>query len=271
MTNFTLTGFADEISPEPAEQIAVLKETGVGYLELRGVDGKNVLDLTGAEAEGFRRDLQRAGLQISAIGSPIGKVEIRSDLEAHFARFQIAVERAAQFATSNIRLFSFYHEGQPPDQCRDDIMALLQRMTDYAARAGCTLLHENESRIYGDTAERCLDLMQTIDHPAFRAIFDPSNFVQCRVDTRRAWHQLCGYVDYFHIKDSLAATGKVVPAGYGDGHVAWVLEQALARGFSGFLSLEPHLAADDPVHGGSGPERFAKAVDALRRVLADLA
>ncbi|NKB66260.1 MAG: TIM barrel protein [Candidatus Latescibacteria bacterium] len=270
MTNFTLTGFADEISPDPNEQIAVLKETGVGHIELRGIDGKNVLDLSPAEAEAFRRDLQRAGIGVSAIGSPIGKVQIRSDLEAHFARFQVAVERAAHFATPNIRLFSFYYEGEEPAAVRGEIIALLRRMAEYAAAAGCTLLHENESRIYGDTTERCLDLLGSIDHPAFRGIFDPSNFVQCGVDTRQAWHELAGYVDYFHIKDSLAATRKVVPAGYGDGHVAWILGQALERGFSGFLSLEPHLAADDPVHGGSGAERFAKAVDALRQVLAGL-
>ena len=71
-------------------------------------------------------------------------------------------------------------------------------------------------------------------------------------------------------KDGLAGSGKVVPAGRGDGNLEWILGQAINRGFRGFLSLEPHLKVDDPVYGGSGAERFARAVAALRQVLGRL-
>ena len=72
---------------------------------------------------------------------------------------------------------------------------------------------------------------------------------------------------WFHIKDKVADSGRVVPAGHGDGEVEAVLADALDRGFSGFLSIEPHLKADDPDFGGTGAERFAIAAAALRRVL----
>ena len=78
---------------------------------------------------------------------------------------------------------------------------------------------------------------------------------------------LVEHVAYFHIKDAVAATGRVVPAGHGDGALEQILRAAVERGFSGFASIEPHLKADDPDFGGSGAERFATAVAALRSLL----
>jgi sugar phosphate isomerase/epimerase len=271
MANFLLSGFADEIAPDRHQQIATLKETGVGYLELRGIDGKGVLDLSAAEIDVLRSELDEAGIKVSAIGSPIGKVAIRSDLEEHFERFKVAVERAVQFDTPNIRVFSFYYKDEEPAACRDAVLAQFERMVSYSADNGCTLLHENEKGIYGDVPERCLDLVQSVDHANLRLIFDPANFIQCGVRAKdEAWPLLASHVVYFHIKDVEAVSGRVVPAGCGDAGVEEILRQAAGAGFVGFLSLEPHLKADDVDYGGSGVERFVIAVGALRGVLGRL-
>lgn len=263
-----LSGFADEIGADADEQIATLQETGVRHLELRGVGGKSVLDLTAAEVASFKGQLATAGIGVSSIGSPIGKVQIRADLEEHFARFEIALARAREFGAPYVRVFSFYHEGEEPEGCRDEVLAFFARMVERAAAEGLVLLHENESGIYGDVPERCADLFESIDSPHLRAAFDPANFVHCGVNPlTEAWPLLDTYTDYFHIKDKVADSGRVVPAGRGDGGVPEILAQAVGRGFAGFLSIEPHLKADDPEYGGSGPERFAKAVDGLRQVL----
>jgi len=264
-----LSGFGDEIAAAPDEQIAVLQANQVRYVELRGVGGKGVLDLSPEEVRAFRADLDAAGIAVSAIGSPIGKVSIRSDLDEHYRRFKVAVERARQFGTRYVRLFSFYHGEETAEAAREAVIDQLKRMVRHAEQAGIILLHENESGIYGDVPERCLDLLQAVRSPHFRATFDPANFIQCGVSSMvQAWELLEPHVEYFHIKDAMAATGGVVPAGYGDGELDQVLTKAREAGFSGFLSLEPHLKADDPVHGGDGAERFGKAVSALRAVLA---
>lgn len=268
MSSVKLTGFADEIDADPQVQIKVLLETGVKFLELRGVGGKGVLDLDAGEVQAFKCDLDAAGIGVSAIGSPIGKVQVRSDLDAHFARFEIALERARQFETNYVRIFSFYYEDEEATSCREQIMGMFRRMVDAAAAAGLTLLHENESHIYGDVPTRCVDLLETMNSPVLRAAFDPANFIQVGVDPLNdAWPRLASYSDYFHIKDALSSSRQVVPAGYGDGGIEEILRQAIASGFDGFLSLEPHLKEGDPLHGGTGPERFAKAVTALRTVL----
>lgn len=271
MPALQLSGFADEISADPQEQLDTLKRNQIRHMELRGVWNTNVLDLSTSRIQQLRRMLDDAGVGVSAIGSPIGKVSIRSDLDTHFSRFQVAVERAHEFGTRYIRIFSFYHRDESAEQCRDAVIAQLARMTGYAAAEGVILLHENEKGIYGDVPERCRELMLAVDDPHLRTVFDPANFIQCGVDpARQAWPALSEYVAYFHIKDALAEQKRVVPAGQGDGEVEWILGQAVGSGFSGFLSLEPHLKADDPAYGGDGSHRFDTAANALREVLARL-
>lgn len=269
MPQVWLTGFADEIDPDPQLQIECLQDNGVAHIELRGAGGKNVLDLDGAETDSLRVALRQAGIAVSSIGSPIGKVDIDSDLEAHFGRFRLALERAAQFDAPFVRVFSFYHRGQEASACRDRVLEQMRRMAETAAAADRVLLHENEKGIYGESPDRCADLIESVGSPYLRAAFDPANFVQAGFDTRRAWERLEGHVVYFHVKDAVSASGRVVPAGVGDGHWLWLIERALEAGFEGFCSLEPHLKADDPEYGGDGAMRFGFAVTALRRLLTE--
>ncbi|MDA0337128.1 MAG: TIM barrel protein [bacterium] len=237
-----VTGFADEIASDTGEQIAGLQAAGVTHIEVRGVNGTNVLDLSD----------DAAGIAASCIGSPIGKVQIRADLDEHFQHFQVALRRADQFGCHLVRLFSFYHEGEEPAAVRDLVVAQLQRMTAAAAAANMTLLHENERDIYGDTPERCLDLLAAVGDPHLQAAFDPGNFAALGVDTRAAWKLLADRVSYFHIKDA-----EVEP----------ILQAALACGYAGYLSVEPHLKENDPDYGGGGAERFMLATRALRAIL----
>ncbi len=39
------------------------------------------------------------------------------------------------------------------------------------------MVHENETHIYGDTAENCVDLAKTVNSPKLRLVYDPGNFV----------------------------------------------------------------------------------------------
>ena len=263
----SITGFADEIASAAGEQVAGLQVARVSHIEVRGVNGTNVLDLSDDEVDTFKGQLDEAGITVSCIGSPIGKVQIRVDLEEHFRRFQVALRRADQFDCRFVRLFSFYHEGEEADAIRERVVVQFRRMAAAAADAGVTLVHENEKDIYGNTPERCVDLLAAVDHPHLRAAFDPANFVQCGASPLQAWGLLAQHVVYFHIKDAIAESGRVVPSGLGDGQLEAILEAALDGGYSGFLSIEPHLKEDDPDYGGVGVERFTLATTALRAIL----
>jgi sugar phosphate isomerase/epimerase len=156
-------------------------------------------------------------------------------------------------------MFSFYippeHEASSH---RGDVMRRLRAMIDYARENDVVLLHENEKDIYGDNAERCLDLFETLGCEHFKCTFDFANFVQVGQDTLEAYQMLKHHIAYIHVKDALLADGRVVPAGEGDGHVEEILRKLDAEKFRGFLSLEPHLAIFDAYkgieRGGKEPE-----------------
>lgn len=262
-----LAGFADEISPDLDEQVRVCKEVGVRFFELRGVAGKGVLDLDAALRKEVLAKLKASGMGVACIGSPIGKVKISDPWAAHFDRFKVAVEMAEFFSAPLIRIFSYYPaKNEPFPKNRDEVMRRLQAQADYVKDHPVTLVHENEKDIYGEKGPECLDILKTINSPKLRCAFDFANFLQAGDDPQKNWELLKGYVAHIHIKDFNRQAKKVVPAGQGDGHVRAILEDAARMGYSGFLSLEPHLKVAGKNSGETGPELFKVAANALREI-----
>ncbi len=268
-----LSGFADEISADPREQLATLAAESISHLELRSAWSVNVADFTAAQLTAFRRALGQAGVRVSAIGSPIGKIAVQAPLGPELDRLRRIADIAAELGTPIVRVFSFFiPPGQPPGRHRQQVIDRMAALTAIASERGLVLAHENEKEIYGDTAERCHDLITAVDSPALRATFDAANFVQCGVRPfSQAYPLLRPYLIYLQVKDAVAATGEVVPAGQGDGQIRATLAALRDSGFEGFVSLEPHLAQAGRYGGFSGPEGFSRAAQALKAMLNDLA
>ena len=237
-----ISGFADEIDGSLDRQIEVLTELGQTYLELRSADEINVSDLTLEQAEKIKGKLQKAGIKVSSLGSPIGKIGIADDFEKHLKLLEHTLELAEVFDTAYIRMFSFYiPEGREAEAYTDEVLRRTEKMVSAAEKKKITLLHENEKGIYGDQAIRCRKLMNEFGGQSYQAVFDFANFVQCGQDTIEAYEMLRPYVKYIHIKDAMSKNGEVVLAGDGDGHVVELLNRFEKSGYEGFLSLEPHL------------------------------
>ena len=269
MSMFILSAFADEISPNLEEQIRVLLENDIHFLEFRGLENKSIIDYSPAEIRAVSARLREAGIGVSALGSPIGKISINDPFPPHLERFKKAIDTAVILGAPNIRMFSFFiPKGENPDSYRGAVMERWFAFRQAAEGSGLSLLHENEKEIFGDTPERCLDLLQTMDSPLIRATFDPANFIQCGVEPYpRAYEILKNYITYVHIKDA-RWDGVVVPAGEGEARLGRTLRSLHASGYQGFLSIEPHL--NDSLPGG-GPELFAIAANALKKLLVDFA
>lgn len=243
LENTTISGFADEINSDIKVQVRLLHELGIKFIELRSANGKNVAEFTLDEAKEIMLYLKENEIRVSAIGSPIGKIMITEEFEPHFETFKRVVELANVFETPYIRMFSFFiPKGENPAYYRDEVLRRLKYMVDYAKSHQVILLHENEKDIYADVADRCLELFKNLYGDHFKCTFDFANFVQCGQDTLKAYELLKPYIEYIHIKDAILETGEVVPAGEGDGNVAVILKDLDQNGYSGYLSLEPHLA-----------------------------
>lgn len=280
MSKFILSAFADEIDADLTTQMDVLDTHGIRYIEMRGVNGKNLTEYTLDDVKEIKKQLDKRGFKLSSVGSPIGKIKITDDFAPHLELFRHTMEIAKIMETRYIRMFSFYiPKNESPENYRDEVMDRWSRFVKAAEGTGLILLHENEKGIYGDTPERCLDLLKTMNGPNIKAVFDPANFVQCDVEVfPKAYELLKDYTVYMHIKDAVYSDHHVVPSGYGDGKVKEVLTSLYQSGFEGFLSLEPHLgsftgfAALEPSSPANkmpegGPKQFAIAVEALKKIL----
>jgi sugar phosphate isomerase/epimerase len=267
-----LSGFADEISPDPGEQLETLAAHSISHLELRSAWGTSVADLDDRQVATFRAALAAAGVRVSAIGSPIGKIDISAPLAPELDRMRRVSDVAVELGTGLVRVFSFYvPPGQPAERFRQAVIDRMAVLAGIALDRGLMLAHENEKEIYGDIPERCADLIDAVGSPALRATFDAANFVQCGIAPHtRAYPLIRPHLVYLQVKDALAATGEVVPAGQGDGQVRETLSGLASSGFEGYVSLEPHLAVAGRHGGFSGPDGFARAASALKALLAEL-
>lgn len=264
---YKVSCFADEISPDLQEQIAVVKRNNIEYICLRSVWDKNVLDLNDDELDHVKRQLDKSDLKVSSIGSPIGKISIKDNFEGHMERFERAIKAALKMEAKYLRIFSFYMNREETDLYKSEVMERLGRMVRIAEKEDIILLHENEAGIFGETCENCLKLFKTIRNPHFKAAFDPSNFVVAGEDViHTSFPMLKEHIAYMHIKDSKRGSGEIVPVGMGDGHITEILEALRERSFL-FLTLEPHLAQAGSFRGFSGPELFEKAHQALLNIL----
>lgn len=284
MSEFILSAFSDEIDKDLKIQMDVLQEHNIKYIEMRGVNGRNIVEHTLDEVREIKRQLDQRGFKVSAVGSPIGKIKITDEFEPHLNLFKHTLEIAKILETKYIRMFSFFiPEGENPNKHREEVLLRWNSFIEAAKGTGIILLHENEKDIYGDTAERCFDLLKSLNCDYVKGIFDFANFVQCNeVNYPKAYELLKDYIVYVHVKDAVYSDGHVVPAGDGDGKIPEILSRLRDKEFEGFLSLEPHLgdfygfaalennATSITNNEKSGPIKFAVAAKALKKVLKDI-
>lgn len=266
-----LSAFADEISPNLNEQIAVLQREHIQHIDLRGVEGINVLDLSDEQVQHIKQTLDEQGIKVAAIASPLGKVPIDTPFESYLERVERAIALAHAFQAPFIRIFSFYPPASDPSQApeawRNEVIKRLTEMTRRAAQANVVLLHENEKEIYGDTIARCVDVHQQVTDPHFKYALDTANFIQCQqTPYPNAYDALRPWLGYVHVKDALP-DGSVVPAGEGASHWPDLLQRLRQDGYDGFFSLEPHLASAQRYRGFSGPELFSRASQVFQHLL----
>lgn len=276
MAKFILSAFADEASASLDEQIATLKALGISHIEPRNVDGTNVSDLTEEAAKAVRKKLDDAGIGLSSIGSPIGKIDIAGDLDKHIEKLKNTINVANILGAKYIRMFSFFVPVGHEDEYETQVFAGMERMVETARGTGVKLVHENEKAIFGDSTDRCVRLMERFA-PELGFAFDPSNFVQCEQDTKAGFPRLKKYLTYMHMKDSKfpsnaerehrdmgfeGVSDAHRPVGQGDGNVSWIIDQLIDMNYEGFMTIEPHLT-NCALVPGSAVDKFNAAAHAL--------
>ena len=181
---FKISGFFDEVSPKLEEQLAAMQTLGMRYLCPRNVNGKNIAQYS---LQSFRQDVKPAllkqGVQLSSIGSPIGKIDLTDEkaYQAQLKQLRELLAIAQEMECAYIRVFSFFTaKAAGEDRLLERVAEKVNGFLKLAEGSGVTLIHENEKRIYGDTPEKARALYNTLNHPGFALCYDASNYIQWR-------------------------------------------------------------------------------------------
>ena len=261
---FTITGFADELDKDFEVQMDYWRKMGLSWFELRSAWGINVMDLSDELISRIKAIIDRIGVKVSCIGSPIGKTFIEDPVENEMRRLERASYLAHFFGCNRVRVFSFYcRDGNILDK-RDEVMRRLRMMSDYAKDQGIVLLHENEARIYGEKSRESAEIAATLRSDHFGLVFDPANYSVAGEDAMDAEKTMHPYISYIHVKDYSGHDLDMSIPGQGVSRIPEVFDSLRDRDL--FISMEPHLDVAGQFGGFTAPDKYAAAVKAVRDI-----
>jgi L-ribulose-5-phosphate 3-epimerase len=255
-----IAAITDEFSPSLAEAVSMMKEIGMTGAELRTIDGRNIMDLTGDELKRAREVLDNAGLPTISIASPVLKCVLPNgpDLDDRFHRDVFAskhtfadqpalADRALQlahfFGARIVRVFSYWRTVQP-EICLGPIAEALSRLAAQGDKEGVVIGLENEHACNIATAEEAARILDLVPHPNLQLVWDPANAMVAGEDPFPGGYGLLpkNRIVHVHAKDCHMEGNHAVWGPLGTRHVRWKDQIAalLADGYRGYLSLETH-------------------------------
>jgi sugar phosphate isomerase/epimerase len=233
---------------------------GMTVAELRVISGRNIIDLSDAEVAAARASVERHGMRVLSIASPLLKC-VLPDAPPVDERFQQDVfasthtyedqprlaRRALDIASLSgarvIRVFSYWRTTQP-DACFDRVVAALRNLADQAAERGIVIGLENEHACNIGTGAEAGRLLAALDHPALKVIWDPANaFVLGETPYPDGYSRLPRErIVHVHAKDCVLVDNRPLWGPIGEMGLDWPGQiRALVRdGYQGAISLETH-------------------------------
>lgn len=273
-----LAGIGDEAAADLPGQLAAVARLGWRGLELRTIDATPIAALSDSAFEAAAEALTAAGVVVPVVDSGIAgwARPITADYARDAAELEVLARRCARLGTTFVRIMSYPNDGFDDRDWRTEVLRRIRCLTLCAEQSGLTLLHENCSGWAGIGPEQTLDLLAEVDSPALALLFDTGNGAAYGYQAYDFLQPVVEHVRHVHVKDVESAVDGPVYRLPGDGgaRVADCFRLLIAHGFSGWVSLEPHLSAVPHqaigADGTQSAETFHAAGLALERVLREI-
>ncbi len=276
---FIISGFPDEVSDDLTMQIRALKELGWGSIDLRTVNGKNVSSLSDAEFDAVHRQLEENDIAISCFGSTIANWsrDACSSAELDLAEMKTSIRHMNKAGVRFIRIMS-YRIGSPVklgSSLEPVIFSNLKKIVRMAEDHGIVCLHENCETWGGQSSQHTLRLLERVNSPALKLVFDTGNPVSMLdvrgqqpfsyQDSLKFFQEVREHVAYLHIKDACwdNDTLHYTLPGKGSGKVKEILRLVSEYDMAMPVSIEPHVAVvfHDPSKKASFEQRWNSFID----------
>jgi L-ribulose-5-phosphate 3-epimerase len=272
---------SDEISSNFIDALNWIQAKGLKHVEVRTVNGTNIVNLTDVEVEQITKEIKQRGLSVSGIASPVFKCALdparliatgdtfsqqEADIDTHFNQLFRTIEIAKMMGTFRIRIFSFWRESEP-ELHRDEVVRNLRKAANIAEKEKMILLLENEPSCNGGYAEEVGKLIKGVNSHALRALWDPGNEEYGgRPSFPEGYQAIRDVLGHVHLKDArINENGNSVCVPIGDGRVPFIdqfrkLEQ---DGYTGLFIMEPHYIPE----GGNSMDGSEKSLNGLFQLL----
>ena len=286
----------DEVSQDFGHALDVMAEYGCRDAELRNIYGKYIVDAPEEDLQRAQAELARRGFSVPCIDTPLFKCELPSSgnnsgnnsgagaatltgathgaqergMDEQMHLLQRSIDLCKRFETPYIRIFAFWRRGPLTPDVEERIVSALVPATQVAERAGVTLLLENEHACYLGTGKETARVVETINSPALKMVWDPGNaFMAGERPFPAGYEEAARHIAHVHVKDARATDeGKLVWTVVGEGEIDYAGQfAALAQaGYAGAISLETHYKAPS-----GDPEESSRACLAGMKRLVDAA
>ena len=275
-SDLTLCLITDEVSPSLDEGLAFARAEGIGTVDLRVIDGRNVLALSRDELAGAAQRVRAAGLSVSCICTPLlkwsppGKASQEKGDQFGFeigdrapgVVYAQAFEAAEGLGARNLRIFSYLaYDGYSVHDLRgaiDELLALAEKFD--------MKLHvENEGVCNIAGFAELEALVTAYRHPRLRALPDIANAYRAGLPPSSAdLARLLPFTDMLHFKDYANAARRFVAIGEGDIPFTALLAATLP-------AHEAPLTLTIETHAPSEPAATTRrSVHGLRRMVDNL-
>jgi sugar phosphate isomerase/epimerase len=243
--SISYAGIGDEAGVSLRTQLDALARLGWNSIELRTVDGTAVADLDDQAFTRLANALAAQGLTVAGVASRIGNWSrpITGAFEEDLNELAILSHRCAALGTRYIRVMSYLNAGLDEREWGRRAVDRIRELAGRAEQAGLVLLHENCTGWAATNTERMLDLLDAVDSPALRLLFDTGNGIAYGYQAYDMLADILTHVAHVHVKDveGSAANPVYTLPGVGQARVADCLRLLLRSGYTGVWSLEPHL------------------------------
>lgn len=257
----SLAAITDEFSPTDLDAaLAAMSALGMTGAELRMIRGRNVIDLSNAEIDRVRAQVEAAGMRVLSIASPVLKcvlpdgppLDPRFQQDTFAAKYGFddqpaltarAFELAERAGAGIVRVFSYWRTTDP-DAVFDRVAAALHALADEAAARGLIVGIENEHACNIGTGTETARLLAAVSHPALQVIWDPANALVAGEEPFPGGYRRLPVdrIVHVHAKDCRVVDHAPTWGLIGDMDVDWrgQLSALAADGYRGFVSLETH-------------------------------
>lgn len=262
------TGFADEAASGIDAQIKATRELGWDFIESRNIDGKNIHDLTDEAFEKVYESLNESGIRINCFGSAVANwsrdPRSEEDFQKSIEELNRAIPRMKKLGCTMIRGMSFTRlrdQSLYTPELETLIFKKIQTLVKICEENGIDFMHENCANYGGMSSDHTLKLIEAIDSPRFKILFDtgnPLNSVDYREgytnqmqDALQFYSAIKEHIAYVHIKDGrftriqeneIFNQSEWCFPGEGEGKVREIVTDLLKNGYDGGFSMEPHMA-----------------------------